>query len=362
MAESQRDVLAVIGLVNALEPLDPSARDGWMVADAWCANTSPWALRFTSSRTFHLNEGLTGFAYQRPDCATPELTMRVNTPSRNFVTFEEPIVRPGADGPLEGDTMAAECTWASAADDVLKVDASWMCSPDGRRWRPRDPNAGDEVDLDAEKAIRVIGATRPVYLDDQLLVLRSAALPAVCFIWSRVGEPDPTPRGELKRTVEEVAAATPAEAQQAILAAALAARDARGGSKGSGRPSMGGIAGAASACPCMHAHAHVDRHAAGGGADSSSLVLGPRLSPADCNTCALQERMPTWRERVRLRAASGSREESAGRHRCQCQWQFQSGRLTNLNGLCASSQAETCQFAHAAGTRDHVIRVRLSDF
>ena len=62
--------------------------------------------------------------------------------------------RPGAEHALENDAMVAECSWAAGTNDVLKITARTMRA-DGREWSPRDPNQGDEVDLDAEKAIRV---------------------------------------------------------------------------------------------------------------------------------------------------------------------------------------------------------------
>ena len=81
----------------------------------------------------------------------------------------------------------------------------------------------------------MIAATVPVYLDEHLLVLRSAMLDDVFFIWTRVGVDDP-PRVPV--TFESEGHET-----SSLLAAALAARDA-GASKGVGRPSSTGIVGA----------------------------------------------------------------------------------------------------------------------
>ena len=71
------ELAEVLKAVDALEPLDPAARDGWMYAPAFQSgggkrgsSKPPWVLRFTSSRTFHLNEGLLGYA--KPSVATPE--------------------------------------------------------------------------------------------------------------------------------------------------------------------------------------------------------------------------------------------------------------------------------------------------
>ena len=63
---------SLLDLVDELEPLDPSERDGWMYSDFF---DGEWRLRYTSSRTFHRNEGLTGYAYRNPNCETPELLL-----------------------------------------------------------------------------------------------------------------------------------------------------------------------------------------------------------------------------------------------------------------------------------------------
>lgn len=224
------EVGAVLEVVDQLEPLDPAARDGWMVSDDWGGtDTTPWVLRYTSSRTFHRNEGLTGYACKRPDCKTPEVIMRVDSPRRDLLELEEPILRSGADSAMPGDSSVAECTWKAGPNDVLKLDALALRA-DGREWKPRDPNSGDEVDMDAEKAIRVVAMTVPVYLDGNLLLTRSALLPEVVFVWTRLGDSDP-PVVEL----EEVEGMDGSDA--AILAAALAARDS--GPSSTPRPSRG---------------------------------------------------------------------------------------------------------------------------
>ena len=98
---------------------------------------------------------------------------------------------------------------------------------DGREWVPRDPTSGDEVDLDAEKAVRVLAATRPVFLDCTMLLLRSAVLDETIFVFTRVGAPEPA-----DVDVEPPAAA---DGLPPSIAAALAARDANAGPAG-GRP------------------------------------------------------------------------------------------------------------------------------
>ena len=221
---------AILEVIRALEPLDPAARNGWMDSEQWAANgQAPWLLRYTSSRTFHLNEGLTGYAYKRPDCATPELLLQLNAPRRGMCTLSEPIVRPGADAAVPGDAMVAECTYDAGANDALRLEARLMRA-DGRQWSPRDPNAGDEVDLDADKAIRVLYTTRPVFVDPTLLILRSALLDEVVFIWTRQGVVDPPPVA-----LPEGFSSSLGGASSSVLERALAARDA-GMDKRAGRP------------------------------------------------------------------------------------------------------------------------------
>lgn len=226
---------AILKVVDELEPLDPASRDGWMCSDALSAGGRPgWVLRYTSSRTFHLNTGLTGYAYQRPDCSTPQLLLRVDEPRRGACLLEEPIVRPGAEGAVPGDSMVAECTYSAGAKDVMRIEAREMRA-DGRRWSPRDPNLGDEVDLDAEKAIRVIAATLPVFIDETLLVLRSAVLESVLFVWTPLNMPDPPPI-ELPEDLGGLMDV--GSSSLSVLERALAARDAaKKSGKGVGRPS-----------------------------------------------------------------------------------------------------------------------------
>ena len=53
-----------------------------------------------------------------------------------------------------------------------------------RSWDVVDRRDSDEVDFEQEKAIRVLAACRPAYLDDTLFVLR-AQIPDVIFIFER---------------------------------------------------------------------------------------------------------------------------------------------------------------------------------
>jgi len=214
------EVQAVLTAIDELEPLDPAARDGWMYSNEFdnAESAAPWVLRFTNSRTFHRNDGLTGYAYKRPDCTTPEVLLRVNSPRRGFCIVEEPIVRPGAASASPGDSVEAECAWSVGPKDALKLEPQQMRA-DGREWAARDPNVGDEVDMDADKAIRVLAATRPVYLDGGLLVLRSAVLDEIVFVWTRNGADDPPPVDVTPP--DEGEAGLPAS-----IAAVLAARDA----------------------------------------------------------------------------------------------------------------------------------------
>ena len=182
------EVEAVQTCVNELEHFDPAARDGWMYSEDFCGD---WELRYTSSRAFHRNEGATGYAASRPGCVTPELILRIDAPRLNWITLEEPVLRSGADAAVAGDVMSAECLWQAGAADVLRMEPMLMRDPNGREWKPRDSNVGDEVDMNYEKAIRVLTAVRPVYLDDGLLVMRSAVLEETLFVWTRKGVDDP---------------------------------------------------------------------------------------------------------------------------------------------------------------------------
>lgn len=127
-------------------------------------------------------------------------------------------MRPGAASAAPGDSIEAECVWKIGPNDALKVDPKIMRA-DGREWSPRDPNAGDEVDMDAEKAIRLLDTTRPVYVDGGLLLLRSALIDGIVFCWTRRGVEDP-PAVDVGPPESEDTALPPS------IAAALAARDA----------------------------------------------------------------------------------------------------------------------------------------
>ena len=76
----------------------------------------------------------------------------------------------------------------------------------------------------AEKAIRVLALTQPVYLDDEMLVLRSTLVSEVVFVWTRLGADDPPPA----EVQDPLATADPDE-QAEILARALAERDQKKG-------------------------------------------------------------------------------------------------------------------------------------
>lgn len=215
------ELLAIAAAIDALQSLDPaSARDGWMYEKAWGGSTgaAAWVLRFTSSRSFHLNEGLTGYACRWPEVSTPELRMWVDQPRRDCLLLEEPIVRGDGGGAVAKpeDACIAECVWRIGPADSLRIEVQTFRA-DGRQWSPRDPNQGDEVDMAAEKAPRVLAQTTPVYLDDSLLVLRSAVVPDVVFVWTRMGAADlPTVDVEADAAVWEAAAREAASAARQV--------------------------------------------------------------------------------------------------------------------------------------------------
>jgi hypothetical protein len=127
-----------------------------------------WRLLYTSSRTFANNQGLSGYARDISGVETPELLMKVETTYKRLI-YEEPLT-------LQENSMAAlfgkfanaksvqvECVWRRLADDAMGV-SSQRIVVGGNSWEPADRQ---------DKAVRTLGAGRPVFLDDDLLVLRS---------------------------------------------------------------------------------------------------------------------------------------------------------------------------------------------
>ena len=88
-----------------------------------------------------------------------------------------------------------------------------------------------QVDMDAEKAPRVIGVTRIAFLDDELLVMRSPFIDETVFVWTRPGAVDPPD--------VDVEPPSASGALPKSIAAALRARDKK--TKRPGNGDRGGI-------------------------------------------------------------------------------------------------------------------------
>jgi hypothetical protein len=169
-------------VADELEPLDPSWNEGWMRS---AALDGSWRLRFTSSRVFHRNGGLTGYTVSYPGVSTPSLFMSIG-PAAGRLVFTEPVQvdqpsTAGADPPTE---VVAECAWSVGPNEALKIECQRYVAGD-RMWAPRaGTGASDEVDFDADKAIRVLALTFPIFLDKELLILRGQ-VPDIVWVFER---------------------------------------------------------------------------------------------------------------------------------------------------------------------------------
>ena len=76
------------------------------------------------------------------------------------------------------DVLRAECSWRATASGVFAVDGQRI-SAGGRTWVPADRQA---------KGIRAVSACTPIYLDDELLVLRGQ-IQEVIYVWEREDGP-----------------------------------------------------------------------------------------------------------------------------------------------------------------------------
>ena len=140
-----------------------------------------FTLLYCSSKTFHTNQGLMAYSRDVAGVSTPELRMKLTREAGNrLVVFEEPLEfdEKSIAGVLGGltstDVLRAECSWRATASGVFAVDGQRI-SAGGRTWVPADRQA---------KGIRAVSACTPVYLDDELLVLRGQ-IPDVVFVWER---------------------------------------------------------------------------------------------------------------------------------------------------------------------------------
>mmetsp|Transcript_31126 Transcript_31126/g.95250 ORF Transcript_31126/g.95250 Transcript_31126/m.95250 type:complete len:110 (-) Transcript_31126:155-484(-) len=78
-------------------------------------------------------------------------------------------------GNLAGaSSITAECSWAVGSANQLLINAIRLVAG-GRNWEPADKQA---------KALRVLGACTPAYIDEDLLVLRGQ-IEDVVFIFEK---------------------------------------------------------------------------------------------------------------------------------------------------------------------------------
>ena len=129
-----------------------------------------WRLTYTSSRTFANNEGLTGYARDLAGVKTPELLMKVDRQAlAKRLEYVEPVeLEQGSFASLLGkfagaDEVRVECAWSEARDGAWAV-TSQRVVVGSNSWQPADRQ---------DKAVRALSAARPVYLDADLLVMRS---------------------------------------------------------------------------------------------------------------------------------------------------------------------------------------------
>jgi len=140
-----------------------------------------FTLRFCSSKTFHTNQGLMAYSRDVAGVSTPTLRMKLTREAGNrLVVFEEPLefddksIAGVLGGLTKTDVLRAECSWRATASGVFAVDGQRI-SAGGRTWVPADRQA---------KGIRAVSACTPVYLDDELLVLRGQ-IQEVVYVWER---------------------------------------------------------------------------------------------------------------------------------------------------------------------------------
>lgn len=156
--------------------------DDALMADDW-ANSQllggKWKLLYTSSRTFANNQGLSGYARDIAGVSTPEMYMLLDSQFKR-VTYEEPVVLEknsiaGLFGKFAGaDSIKVECAWQPTRDGTMTVQSQRVVVGDNS-WAPADRQ---------DKAVRTLGAGRPVFLDENLLVMRS--MPEyVCWCFAR---------------------------------------------------------------------------------------------------------------------------------------------------------------------------------
>jgi hypothetical protein len=136
--------------------------------DDSAALAGSWRLVYTSSRTFATNQGLSGYAKDIAGVETPELLMNIETRVKRVV-YEEPVVlRENSMAAMFGkfagaDAVRVESVWRRTADNAMVVTTQ-LVVVGSQSWEPADRQ---------DKAVRTLSAARPVFLDAELLVMRS---------------------------------------------------------------------------------------------------------------------------------------------------------------------------------------------
>jgi len=159
-AELSDDILEV-----AAEMDDARVADDWGEPESVIGGN--WRLLYSSSRTFANNQGLSGYARDIAGVSTPELLMKIETLYKRLV-YEEPLaLKEGSMAALFGkfanaESVQVECIWRRTSDNALGV-TSQRVVVGGNSWEPADRQ---------DKAVRTLSAGRPIFLDEDLLVLR----------------------------------------------------------------------------------------------------------------------------------------------------------------------------------------------
>lgn len=162
--EVAEDILEVIQEIDD----DGGGAVGWGF-DPMLSGT--WRLLYTSSKRFAANTCLTGYALDVPGVSQPDLLMTImakEDSGSGELVFEEPLeFQEGSFASLAGrlanvQSVKVACSWTEASN-LLRID-------------PKSIKAGTmETELSARQAknIRIIRSTRPIFLDEELLVLRA---------------------------------------------------------------------------------------------------------------------------------------------------------------------------------------------
>ena len=187
---------SVLELVNGLS--DPSARMGWENSDD--ALVRRWRLCYTSSPEFQRNRGLTGLTTVR-GVTTPELEMMVG-PYVDGCQLDifEPLAPDSAklvarylglpsSEPLP-ESAVAQGTWSCGARGELKIafkkvvvgsnvrvpgnagaESKWAAAAPGLIGHGGATGKAEAEDSE-DKALRVLSACTPIYLDESLFILQ----------------------------------------------------------------------------------------------------------------------------------------------------------------------------------------------